>query len=336
MLGGQSDQSFSWLGTLDEIRLWNRALSEAEITERHTRALPDVAANLVGRWGFEEGVGLTAASTAADGHHAWFDAEPELRPEWEISTAPIAGPGAAVTGGQASGFFLPGQDPEGSAITARVLMLPLHGRLFQTADGATPTVEISSVPVAVTNSERRIVYLSDNGFSGTDAFRYEISDGALTSLPAAFRLTVVPAGAGALPPMSFPDPAIAPPGAGAASSEQLLAWLVTGNPKISGELRNPVRVESMDPATGTIALRWNRRAGGKGPEPLTVRWRNVVGALEFSTDAISWSEEIEGAVITSTGVVSTGPGTETSRLRIQFAGAMPKTLLVRLRARLEP
>ncbi|MBP9791003.1 MAG: T9SS type A sorting domain-containing protein [Bacteroidia bacterium] len=56
---GEVDGNF-WKGKLDEIRFWNRALSQSEIQNRYNRELIPVAeTGLLGYWKFNENTGLT-------------------------------------------------------------------------------------------------------------------------------------------------------------------------------------------------------------------------------------------------------------------------------------
>lgn len=189
MLGGQSG-AYAWHGSLDEVRFWDRALDAEEIRVRHTQAVTGAEDNLIARWGFDEGEGTQAANTASDAHPAAFPTPVSQRPQWIISTAPIAGPNTTLAEDTLAAFALPGEDHEGSPLTATVLGRPRHGRLFQTTDGTSADVEILVTPAAVTNPQRRLVYVPAADFNGTDVLRYELSDGSLASVPVAFRLLV--------------------------------------------------------------------------------------------------------------------------------------------------
>lgn len=188
-IGGQFG-TYVWQGALDEVRFWDRALSADEIATRHTQALAGTEEHLVARWGFEEGEGTLAANSASAAHPAAFPTPLSQRPTWVISSAPIAGPGTALPEDSVAAFALPGEDPDGTPVMVTVLTLPFHGRLFQTTDGTSPGPEILTVPAPVADAERRVVYVPAADFNGLDVLRYELSDGTLTSAPAAFRLVV--------------------------------------------------------------------------------------------------------------------------------------------------
>lgn len=50
-------------GAIDEVRIWNRALSQAEIRTNLTQKISS-ATNLIARWGFDEGSGVTVSDSA--------------------------------------------------------------------------------------------------------------------------------------------------------------------------------------------------------------------------------------------------------------------------------
>src|SRR5690606_23042875 len=52
--------------------------------------------------------------------------------------------------------------------------------------------EITAPETVVTDAGRRVVYVPDEGFAGTEAFQFNVSDGALDSLPAVLTLTLLP------------------------------------------------------------------------------------------------------------------------------------------------
>jgi hypothetical protein len=51
-------------GIIDEVRIWNAALSQTVITSNMNSAITSSATNLVARWGFEEGTGTTVSNSA--------------------------------------------------------------------------------------------------------------------------------------------------------------------------------------------------------------------------------------------------------------------------------
>lgn len=69
-----SGQTRYWTGRLDEIRVWHRALSAAELdSNRNHHIDPLLANNLVGYWRFNEGVGTTAADLSPSGNDGFVN-----------------------------------------------------------------------------------------------------------------------------------------------------------------------------------------------------------------------------------------------------------------------
>ncbi|MBI5387108.1 MAG: VCBS repeat-containing protein [Verrucomicrobia bacterium] len=60
----------NWNGTFDDLRIWNRPLSQAEIIAGLSGALTGSEPNLVGYWRFNEGVGTNAADLSPSNHPA--------------------------------------------------------------------------------------------------------------------------------------------------------------------------------------------------------------------------------------------------------------------------
>ena len=62
-------QTRYWIGNLDEIRVWHRALGAAELTAQMSKHIdPTTANNLVGYWRFNEGAGPIAADLSTSGN----------------------------------------------------------------------------------------------------------------------------------------------------------------------------------------------------------------------------------------------------------------------------
>jgi len=72
-------------GLLDEIALWNRALTEAEINQMIPGKLTGAESGLLGFWPFDEGAGQTAADASGHGRHGTLS----NGPQWFDSTAPL-------------------------------------------------------------------------------------------------------------------------------------------------------------------------------------------------------------------------------------------------------
>ncbi|MBM3956824.1 MAG: tandem-95 repeat protein, partial [Gemmatimonadetes bacterium] len=89
---------------------------------------------------------------------------------------------------------LGGTDIEGDPLAATVTALPADGQLFQTADGSTPSDEITSVPATVTDALARVVYRpAPNEYDSPYAqFEFVVNDGAVDSAPATVTVNVLP------------------------------------------------------------------------------------------------------------------------------------------------
>lgn len=72
-------------GQMDEVILWNRALTQLEIQRQMNKPLTGSEADLVGYWPFDEGEGATLNDTTDHGHDGIFQGAPV----WIDSTAPL-------------------------------------------------------------------------------------------------------------------------------------------------------------------------------------------------------------------------------------------------------
>jgi methionine-rich copper-binding protein CopC len=62
----------NWNGTIDEFRVWNRALSQSEIIAGMTGSLTGAEPNLAGYWRFNEGAGTNAFDSSPSNHTAYL------------------------------------------------------------------------------------------------------------------------------------------------------------------------------------------------------------------------------------------------------------------------
>ena len=88
-IGARSDHSsYRFYGTMDEVRIWKRALSQQEIQNRMYRELdmtnPADTTGLVGYWRFNEGMGDIAHDYSQYGNHGIL----VNGPQWVVSTVP--------------------------------------------------------------------------------------------------------------------------------------------------------------------------------------------------------------------------------------------------------
>jgi hypothetical protein len=80
----------SFVGTIDELRVWNVARTSDEIASTMRLRLRGDEAGLVGCWHFDEGMGATADdSSPVHNDGSLGDGYPDLAPAWERSDAPL-------------------------------------------------------------------------------------------------------------------------------------------------------------------------------------------------------------------------------------------------------
>jgi subtilisin family serine protease len=99
-----ADESY-FRGLLDDIRVWNRSLAQAEIAENMSRRLSEAKERLVGYWTFDDG---SAQDSTANTNHGWFIADATTYATnisgYYIFTALIAAPGAYSIGNVMTGM----------------------------------------------------------------------------------------------------------------------------------------------------------------------------------------------------------------------------------------
>jgi len=80
-------------GTIDELRAWNVARSEADIQDTLHKRLAGNEPGLVGYWPFDDGSGASASDGSPTGNPLVLGgAAAQTAPAWVTSTAPIEGP----------------------------------------------------------------------------------------------------------------------------------------------------------------------------------------------------------------------------------------------------
>jgi hypothetical protein len=79
-------------GTIDEVSLFNRALSGEEIRTNMRRTLSGEEPNLAAYWDFDEGVGQIVYDLSGNSNHGWLGSAPyadSSDPAWVASDAPV-------------------------------------------------------------------------------------------------------------------------------------------------------------------------------------------------------------------------------------------------------
>jgi hypothetical protein len=126
-------------GTIDDLRIYAAARSEAQIGSDLSTPLATSDSLLVGAWPFDEGVGEFASDAAPDGNDAHLGGGVATqRPIWMPAPGGSAGRDLLLT--------LGGTDPDGNALSAIVTQLPAHGTLYQATAAGARGAAIASVP----------------------------------------------------------------------------------------------------------------------------------------------------------------------------------------------
>jgi hypothetical protein len=92
-LGGYPGENRYFPGSVDELRIWNVARSEADILAHKNKALVGNEAGLVGYWKFNESSGTTAADSVTTAGHTAHSATlmaamPNQVPTFVVPTPP--------------------------------------------------------------------------------------------------------------------------------------------------------------------------------------------------------------------------------------------------------
>ncbi len=179
-------------GTMDEVRLWKTARTAQEMAAAMAGEVSPLDPALAAWWTMEEGAGSTLTDVSPGGSTAVLGGgAAAAEPQWTEADSPaLSRAQDAVTSvDQPVVLTLEGTDADGNPLTARLLSLPAHGRLFQF--GGTAGAEVTAVPATVTDAARRVLYVPDATFAGGDGFLFAMTDGALESAPARLRLRVL-------------------------------------------------------------------------------------------------------------------------------------------------
>ena len=69
--GRPTDSQYDWDGTIDQVRIYNRSLTQAEISYLYNKGKP------IGWWAFDEGSGTTAYDESGEGNTGTFGGDPQ-------------------------------------------------------------------------------------------------------------------------------------------------------------------------------------------------------------------------------------------------------------------
>jgi hypothetical protein len=200
---GGTNQGEFFEGRLDEIRLWNIALPQAEIRRLMHRRSSGLESSLLAYWPMDEASGDTAYDATMRRLDGILGASNTANaPAWsDNGPAVVAEPVFLGRENLEQVMALPAFDGDGEPLSAVILALPPNGKLFQT-DGTARGAEITVIPTTVTGSSLQIIYEPEIGFRGVDAFAYAIEDGQELSAAAEARVHVIPSNT---PPIATAD-----------------------------------------------------------------------------------------------------------------------------------
>jgi hypothetical protein len=185
-------------GLIDEVRLWDVALSAAQLQASMAGSLVGDEEHLLAWWSFDEESGDTAFDGTVSGNDGVLgdgvEANKPVRAVAE-TPAPITPFQQAQVVRNGSIAILPAAvDPEGSAVTYTIESLPLNGQLFEAVPGSPPTAgaPILSVPSTAVHPLHGVIYVPDTDYTGADGFTFTASDGRLSSEATTIRVRVLP------------------------------------------------------------------------------------------------------------------------------------------------
>jgi len=160
-------------GRVDEVRVWNRAVSGPEIAQNYRRSLTGKETGLMLYWRFDEASGAVAAdSSYGPANGGVSDGTPVGAPQFTY------GPGVfaealyrtnLVNEDTLTDVFLPGYDVETwTNLTYSILTLPQHGTLDRTSGQWNPL----RTPLP----DNPVKYLPATNYNGPDSFTYRLTD----------------------------------------------------------------------------------------------------------------------------------------------------------------
>lgn len=162
-------------GQIDNVSLWKKALTAAEIKSLGATTLNGNEAGLAGYWRFDETLGATAYDATANANHG------TLR-NMDLATARVASTaGDFITKKNvAYAGKLTGSDPEGKPLSYSLVTGPSKGTLVLNANGT-------------------FTYTPNNNAVGADNFSYRVSNGTTVSNTAIVNVTIVELAAPSVP-----------------------------------------------------------------------------------------------------------------------------------------
>ncbi|MGD9946984.1 MAG: LamG-like jellyroll fold domain-containing protein [Desulfobulbus sp.] len=175
-------QSYYFNGSMDEVRVWNIALSQIQIQNNLYHTLLGNESNLVGYWNMDEGSGTSITDRSLNAGTGSLINGVNFSNN-TLSLAISTQEDSTWVAVQTFGGSDANNDGNTQTDTLQTILttIPSHGSLFQTADGTTKGIQITSTGTAITNTAGKVIYVPDPNFNGTDSIAYCVNDGAANS-----------------------------------------------------------------------------------------------------------------------------------------------------------
>lgn len=151
-IGGAEWDPF-W-GELDEMQVWDRALTQREIFQLMTEQPTGNEEGLMGYWRMDEGEGPLLRDMTKFANHAYLG-RGRRTPRWVPSNAPLHVPCVALN--QSITIKLMGKSAEGDSFSPFITSLPSVGHLFQQLQNGSFQA-ITSVPVQVQQPSSQVLF----------------------------------------------------------------------------------------------------------------------------------------------------------------------------------
>ena len=169
-IDNQNNGEYKWNGLIDEIQIWQNALSGTQIASLYENSPANSDPDLISYWKSNSGSGNLVYDVSGGSSHGNINGA-----SWQLrNQTPVA---SNITGSTAedndfSGSLL-GSDADGDALTYSIASNPSNG-----------LVTLNSV------STGTFTYSPTANYNGTDTFTFTVNDGTVTSSAASVTMTI--------------------------------------------------------------------------------------------------------------------------------------------------